>query len=360
MNNYYKLRKKQRNKYSALKISLFIILLLFLGGGYFGYKYFKWIFYPNVELENKKQIYFYVKTGADMDEVLDSLNSKEIIKNKKSLKWVAKKKNYQQNIHPGKYLIKNKMNNNELVDLLRSGKETTVNVTFNIIHTKKELAGSITKNIEADSVEVLHLLNNQKYCNKYGFSPETIMCMFLPNTYEFYWDTNAKELIEKMHKEYENFWTQQRKKKAKDIGLTPLEVSILASIVQAEQNKHPEERPKVAGLFINRLQKGMKLESDPTVIYAKRDLSINRVLDKDKKIDSPYNTYKHKGLPLGPINLPNIKSLKAVLNYDKHNYLFMCAKPDSTGLHNFAKNLRKHNYYARKYRNWLNKKGIYR
>lgn len=184
--------------------------------------------------------------------------------------------------------------------------------------------------------------------------------MFIPNTYEFYWNISAKAFFKKMNTEYSKFWNPARLAKAKKIRMSPLEVSTLASIVQAEQSMHDDEKAKVAGLYINRLRKGMLLQSDPTVVYAIGNFSIRRVLNKDKEIDSPYNTYKYKGLPPAPINLPEISSIDAVLNYEKHSYIFMCAKEDFSGYHNFSKTHSQHMMYARRYQAALNKKKIWR
>ena len=240
-----------------------------------------------------------------------------------------------------------------------SGETVPVKVTFNNVRTKADLASKISKNLECDSLEVISLINNPEFVAKYGFNETTILTLFLPNTYQFNWATTAEEAVQRMAKEYKKFWTAERKEKARKLNLSQSEIAILASIVQAEQTVHADERPKVAGLYINRLRIGMALQSDPTLVYGLGDFSIRRVLNKHKDIDSPYNTYRHKGLPPGPINLPNIKSLDAVLNYESHNYLYMCAKEDFTGYHNFAKNYNQHLIYARKYQKELNRRKIY-
>ena len=194
------------------------------------------------------------------------------------------------------------MSNNSLVNLLRSGKQSPVSVTFNNVRLKTELASKVSEKLELDSAELLALLNQPSFTEKYGFTPETILCLFLPNTYEFYWNTNAEEFVARMAREYKKFWTEERKANAKAIGLSQSEVSILASIVQAEQSAHPDERAKVAGLYMNRLKKGIRLQSDPTLVFAHSDFEIRRVLNKHKELNSKYNTYRYSGLPPGPIN----------------------------------------------------------
>jgi UPF0755 protein len=196
---------------------------------------------------------------------------------------------------------------------------------------------------------------------EYGFDTTTIVSMFLPNTYEFYWNTSSKELLDRMHKEYQKFWTEERKQKAKAIGFTPVQVSVLASIVEAEQGRWADERPRIAGVYINRMtskETDYKLQADPTLVFAHGDFAIRRVLTGHKQINSPYNTYKFRGLPPGPINLPSPVSIDAVLNYEKHNYLYFCAKEDFSGYHAFAQTYEEHLKNARLYQAALNSKNI--
>lgn len=339
-------------------ISLFVILLAI--GTFTAYKMYQRVYQPNVSISDQVSPYFYIKTGATFDDVVNNLHQNKYIKNRTSFMWVAEKKsNFINNIKPGKYKLKDGMSNNDLVDLLRSGKQEPVKVTFNNVRNTKELAGKITKNLECDSLSFYQLISDKTFTAKYGFNTITILTMFLPNTYEFYWNTSAEELIIRMAEEYKKFWTKERKQKASELNLSQSEVSILASIVQAEQSVHVDERPTVAGLYINRLRKGMLLQSDPTVVYGIGDFTINRVLNKHLRTNTPYNTYIHKGLPPGPINLPSIKSLDAVLNYEKHSYIYMCAKSDFSGYHAFASNYNQHLINARKYQRELNKRKIY-
>ena len=325
-----------------------------------GYKMYQRVYQPNVTLGNTTDKYFYIHSDYDFDDVVNALYEKGYIINRESFSWVAEKKaNFKNNIHPGRYLLKEGMNNNQLIDLLRSGVQTPVKVTFNNVRTISQLSGKITKNLECDSLAFYSLVSNSDFTSKYGFNTITILTLILPNTYEFNWNTSAEGAINRMAEEYKKFWTADRISKAKKLNLSQSEVAILASIVQAEQSIHSDERPKVAGLYINRMRKKMLLQSDPTVIYGIGDFTIKRVLTKHLKTNTPYNTYMHKGLPPGPINLPNIKSLDAVLNYESHNYIYMCAKEDFSGYHNFAKNYNQHLVYARKYQRELNKRRIY-
>lgn len=219
------------------------------------------------------------------------------------------------------------------------------------------LAGKIGKQIEADSASIAKLLHDKDYVGKLGFNERTLPAMFLPDTYEFYWNTDAESFISRMLQEYNKFWNEDRKKAAKDKGLSPVEVSILASIVDKETNK-TDEMPRIAGVYINRLHSNWLLQADPTLIFAIGDFSIKRVLNVHKEIESPYNTYKYIGLPPGPICIPSVAAVKAVLNAENHNYFYFCAKEDFSGYHNFAKTLTEHNHNAVKYQNALNQRGI--
>ena len=347
--------KKGKKGSFVLKIIIALVLIAIIGGGIWAYDKYRKIYQPNISLGASKTAYFYIPTGSTSGDVSQLLYQKGYVINRSSFEWLAEKKNYKNHIYPGKYLLKSGMSNNELIDLLRSGEQEPVKVIFNLVRSREQLASKVSKQIEADSLSMIRLLQDANYLKKYGMEPDNILTMFLPNTYEFYWNTSAKQFLKRMSKEYKKFWTQERKAKARQIGLTQTEVSILASIVQAEQSAHNDEKPAIAGLYINRIKKGMRLESDPTLVCALGDFSIKRVLNIHKQIDSPYNTYKYAGLPPGPVNLPEISSLDAVLNYQKHDYIFMCAKEDFSGYHYFSKNLAQHSIHARRYRAALNK-----
>lgn len=348
------------NKKRIIKAVFLVFGVAIITGLIVAYTFYQKIYGNNISDDIKKPHYLYIHNEATFADVVDSLRNANLLIDHESFTWVSEKKNYPNKIKGGRYEIKPGMSNNALVNMLRSGNQKALNLTFNNIRTKQELAGKISHQLEFDSLALIKLLNDNKYLKKYGFNSETIVGMFIPNTYQFYWNQSPESFFEKMNKEYQKFWTEKRVSKAKKLKLSKVAVSTLASIVQAEQSKHNSEKPKVAGLYINRLKKRMPLESDPTLVYAIGDFSIQRVLNKDKEIDSPYNTYKNIGLPPAPINLPEISSIDAVLNHEKHSYIFMCAKEDFSGYHNFSTNLRQHNIYARRYHRALNKRGINR
>lgn len=343
------------------KIIIAFLVIVVVGGSAGGYLAWRYLWKTNVELDGKKSEIFYIRTGDTYDDVLRNLYERGFIKDHGSFEFMAEKMNLRANIKPGKYRILAKMSNRELINLLRSGLQEPVQVPFHSIRTKEQLVSRVCRRLEADSTEMLSLLNDEDFLRKkYGFGKETIMSMFIPNTYEFKWNTSSEQFLDRMAKEYKKFWNEERKTKAKLIGLSQSEVSILASIVQSEQWKFNDEKAIVAGLYINRLRDGMPLQSDPTLIFAIGDFTIQRVLNDDKQIESPYNTYKYKGLPPGPICLPETTSLDAVLNFQQHDYFYMCAKEDFSGRHNFAKTYEQHRVYAKKYQEALSSKGINR
>jgi len=354
-------RKKRKKKSSLRKFVIAFLVLTVLGVSGMVYELYSRVYQPNIVLqENVNEKYIYIPTDADFHQVIQILSESGLLINVNSFEWLATTKKYTTNIKPGRYRINRNLNNNQLINLLRSGRQTPIKVTFNNLRNKEQLAGKVANQIEADSTNLLTYINDTSFLNTNGFSKENVICLFIPNTYEFYWNTSAKQFRERMQKEYETFWNVDRKTKAKKIRLTPFEIVTLASIVEKEQNIKKEERPEIAGLYLNRIKKKMKLESDPTLIFALGDFTINRVLNKDKKVDSPYNTYKHKGLPPGPICIPSINAIDAVLNASEHEYVFMCAKEDFSGYHNFAKTYVKHLINARKYHKAMNKRKIMR
>lgn len=330
-----------------------------LSGLITAYVFYSRIYQPNVVLDFEKEVYFYIPTGSTFEDVQQILSEKGVVRNTASFRWVAEQKNYINRIKSGRYLLENGMNNNALVNLLRSGRQTPVNVVFNNVRTKEQLAGKIAHQLELDSLDLLFAMTDTAFLNPLTLDANSVSSLFIPNTYEFYWDVSIPDFLARMTAEHHHFWTENRKTKAQKLGLSPDKVVTLASIVEKETIKR-DEQAKVAGLYLNRLRKGIKLESDPTVIYAIGDFTINRVLNKDLKVDSPYNTYKVKGLPPGPISIPSIHAIDAVLNPEKHNYIFMCAKEDFSGYHNFAKNYAGHLKNARMYRRALNNRGIKR
>lgn len=301
----------------------------------------------------------YIPTNASFDDVEKLV--RPFLKRVAGFRWVAKKKKYIQRIKSGKYVIKKGMNNNELVNLLRRGNQTTVKVRFNNQDSLEKLAGRIAQQIEPDSVTLLQVFKDESFWSKHGFSKETALSMYIPNSYEFYWNTSAASFQMKMLKEYQKFWNTSRKKKAKELGLSPSQVITLASIVQKETANIPE-RKTVAGLYLNRHKNKWPLQADPTVIYALKlkngmDKEYKQVLYKHLEIESPYNTYKHNNLPPGPIGMPDISAIDAVLNPAKHDYYYMCASVTDFGKHVFAKTLAQHNVNAKKYQKWVAKQG---
>ncbi|MDW8205909.1 MAG: endolytic transglycosylase MltG [Cytophagales bacterium] len=321
--------------------------------------YFYQVFFAANFLVDKKDKALYIPPGASFSQVMDSLQRGAFLQDEISFRFVAKLLNYQneRRIKPGRYLIKSGMNNLTVVRKLRSGAQDPVRVTFNNIRLKKDLAGRLTRHLIADSARLLQMLNDPSIAAAYGFDTATITTMFIPNTYEMYWDTSEEELLKKMKREYEKFWTAERKAKAEALGLTPIQVAILASIVEAETKKR-DEAPRIAGVYLNRLNANEKLQADPTVVFAIGNFNIKRLSFQDLKYDSPYNTYLYTGLPPGPINVPPIQAIEAVLNPEKHRYMFFCAKEDFSGYHAFAETFEEHLKNAARYREALNRAGI--
>ena len=337
------------------KIVIIVFAIAFVLAGIRGYQLFKFVFDVNVKTEGS----FIIARNANFSQVLDSLETHDILLDFKAFKWVAKRKKYSGNIKPGKYFFANGMNTNQLVNMLLSGRQKPVVVTFNNIRTFSQLAAAVSKYIEPDSLSLLQQFNDSAMQARYGFNAQTIPCMYIPNSYEFYWTTTPEQFTQRMATEYKRFWNESRKEKASAKGLTPNQVCTLASIVQEETVKN-DEKPAVAGLYLNRLKKGMLLQADPTIKFALNDFTIRRVLKNQLLIDSPYNTYVNTGLPPGPINFPEISSIDAVLNAENHSYLYMCAKEDFSGYHNFSKTLAGHNQNARNYQNALNRNRIWK
>lgn len=338
-------------------------MLVFLIGGSvlaisLTFYFYQVFFVANTLVESDKPYLLKIPSNSVYKNVMDQLYEERVINDALSFGFVAKILGYQDGVKPGLYQIEPKMNNLQLVRMLRSGQQTPVRVTFNTVRTQEDLAEKISVNLEVSKEQFLELLQDSVFIRKFGFEEETVMSMFIPNTYEFWWNTSAAELFERMHKEYQSFWTKARSQKAQDLGLSKEEVSTLASIVQAESQKS-DERPEIAGVYLNRLRIGMPLQADPTLVFAAGDFSIKRLTAKQMAIDSPYNTYKYAGLPPGPINLPDINSLDAVLNPEKHNYLYFCAKEDFSGYHSFAVSYDEHLSNARRYQRALNAANIY-
>lgn len=321
------------------------------------YTYYNRIFSPNVHISGGNEASIIIPKGSDFNNVKSILYSSGLIRNKRAFEWVARQKQYPSLIKPGHYTLRSGMNNNDLVNMLRSGAQTPVNVVFNNIRTKEQLAGRISQQIEADSLSLVRCWNDPQYVRSLGFTPASITAMFIPNTYEMWWTSDAKEFTERMNREYMRFWDGTRSDKARAMNMNPMQVIILASIVEEETEKS-EDMPVIAGVYINRLKKGWPLQADPTLKYAVGNYDLKRVLNVHKEVDSPYNTYKNTGLPPGPICIPSISAIDAVLDYRKHDYMFFCAKADMSGYSAFARTLAEHNRNAHAYQAALDRKGI--
>jgi UPF0755 protein len=308
-------------------------------------------FTPNIllELEDKA---FTIRQGTSFRQIQEDLGNNNFVNDMVSFSFLARLSGYDKAIKPGRFILRKNMSNLQALKVLSSAQQVPVRVTFSFVRLRDELVEKITKNVAMSPDEFNAAIDDFIKNNDQGFNKDNILCMFLPNTYEVYFNVLPEDLVRKFNGEYIKFWNEERMNKAKAVGLSPIQVSILASIVQAESVKE-DEAPVIAGLYLNRLKKGIALQADPTLVYAVGDFTLKRVLNGHKEIDSPYNTYKYPGLPPGPINVPQLKSIDAVLNYQPNDYYYMCAKEDFSGYHNFAHNLEDHNKNARKYQKAL-------
>ena len=343
------------------KIILVISLLGVVALGVFSYFIYDSIFSPNTNFTSATEEVF-VETDAEYRDLIQQL--RPLVKDIESFDAIARKKGYANNLKPGRFILKKGMNNNEMINTLRSQNQP-VALVFNNQERLEDLAGRIATQIEADSLSLIETMQDSTFLAENNFKPETALAMYIPNQYQLYWNTSAETFRNRMLKEYQRFWNEDRKAKAEKIDLTPNEVYTLAAIVQKETAK-VDERRRVAGVYMNRYNRGIKLDADPTVIYAVKkknndfDTVIKRVLYKDLETDSPYNTYKYAGLPPGPIAMPDISAIDAVLNYEDHDYYYFVANPEKPGYHKFAKTLRQHNNNRQAYVRWINKMGINR
>ena len=324
----------------------------------FSFYFWQVVYTPNI-LIDKEDLVFNIPTGANFKYVQNSLYDLGIVNDLVSFSFLSKLKRYDQSIKPGSYLLQADMSNRDAINMLRSGDQVPIKLTYSNARSLEVLAAKIASYLEFDSATMMSNLSNSDVASSYGFTKETFMCMFLPNTYEVYITDQPIVVLDRIYSAYKIFWNPERMAKAEALNLTPEEVIVLASIVDAETNQM-DEAPTVAGVYINRLNKNIKLQADPTLIFALGDYTIKRVLYEHMQVDSPYNTYKYAGLPPGPINLPSIAAIEAVLNYEKSDYLYFCANPDFTGNHIFARTLSQHNKNARLLHLALNKKKIYK
>ncbi len=339
------------------KILIFLLSFIIIAALVVGLLFRQWIWGPNVK-EDLTKTEFKIPTGSNYNDVLRLLKKNKILYNYTSFDFIAGVMKYKKDkVAPGRYILKGGMSNRELISMLRAGLQTPLNITFNNVRTVEELVGRISHYIEADSTEIVKLLHDSTYIAKLGYNKYNILTMFIPNTYQFFWNTDPEEFLERMKKEHDKFWNNKRLEKANKIGLNPVEVFTLASIVEKETLANVE-KPVIASVYLNRLKKGMLLQADPTVVYATQNFKLKRVLNKHLKVESPYNTYLNKGLPPGPICMPDVGTIDSVLNAKDTDYLFFCAKPNGHGRHAFAKTNRQHINNANKYRRWLNKNKI--
>lgn len=318
------------------------------------------IFSKNTKF-SENELFLYVPTGASYEDVKEIIAP--FVENMNRFEMVASKRSYPENIKPGRFLFTKGMNSYQLVKALRSN--IPVNLAFNNQERLENLAGRVGSQIEADSLSLMTSFKDSIFLKENGFTDENVLAMFIPNTYEIYWNTSAVKFRDKMIKEYRNFWNKERTEKAVRQGLSPIEATILASIVHKESVKK-DERPRIAGVYLNRMRQGMPLQADPTVIYAIKKKSndfnqvIKRVFYNDLTMTSPYNTYVNIGLPPGPIAMPDITALEAVLNPEKNNFIYFCASIEHFGYHEFAATLAEHSVNAKKYSDWINSQGVKR
>ena len=343
------------------KIILAIALIGLLFAAYFAYFVYGAMFKPNTTF-NESQVTITIPTGTNYTALRQLLDP--YLEDMDKFDALAKRKKYAQNIKAGRYTIKKGMSNNDIINSIRSGNKP-IKIAFNNQETLEKLAGRIASQIEADSVSLLRAFTDEAFLKQHKFSKATALSIYIPNSYEFFWNTSAEGFRDKMLKEYNRFWNADRIAKAKKIGLSPDEVMTLASIVH-EESKERTEQPRIAGVYMNRLRIGMALQADPTLRFAAYQLPkykntiIKRVLNVHKEIKSPYNTYKNAGLPPGPIAMPDITAIDAVLNFETHKYLYFAADAKRFGFHKFAKSLSQHNNNAREYQRYLNNQGIRR
>lgn len=341
------------------KILLAIAILGLAIAAYFAYFVYGAMFSPNTNFDQDKVV-ITIPSESNYNDVREIL--KPYLKNIDGFDALASRKKYTQNVKGGRYAIKKDMNNNDIINSIRSG-NIPFKLSFNNQHSLEQLAGRVAKQIEADSISLLNAMKDTDFYAKNGFTEATALGMYLPNSYEFFWNTSGKDFRDRMLKEYNRFWNDSRQNKAKEIGLNRDEVMALASIVY-EESKQKSEQPRVAGVYINRLKNKWPLDADPTLKFAAYKLPkykntvIRRVLNVHKEIESPYNTYKNLGLPPGLIAMPDLSAIDAVLNYERHAYFFFVVDVKKPGFHKFSKSIAQHNQYAREYHRYLSSKGI--
>lgn len=347
--------KKKMKNYFSRSIALLVLLITLI----VGYVAWKYIFLGNIKIQDGEFSYLYIPKETSYDDLKQILKEENFIKDIESFDWYARKMKLNENIHPGRYRISNEMSNRQLVKMILNGKEEKVKLIINqTTRNKEQLVEKLSTKFNMNENELETFLNNGSELNsKFGLNEKEIITLIRPGKYELSWSTSIEDFFKIMEIEYNKFWTNARKRLAEDLNYSQTEIIILASIVQSEAVIETEQK-KIAGVYFNRLKKGIALQADPTVIFALNDFTIRRVLNYQLQYDSPYNTYKYKGLPPGPICFPKDQAISAVLNYEKSNNLFFCAKPELNGYSDFSETLAQHNKYAASYRLAMNKKGI--
>lgn len=345
-------------KSSFWKFALPVVLLALAGGIYFAWQPLKAIYFSGVPDKLANQ-YVCIPTGSTFEEVVAILKMGGFVRDESDFRWLAEKMNYKKDkMRAGRFEIKPGWTNRDLIQHLRNGEQAPVKVVINNERLPEEVAGKVSEFIEADSLALLNTFRDQAFLNEIGYTRETLLSAFIPNTYEMYWNTDAKGFVKRMLKEHDAFWDKNnRRAKAKALGMTEAEVYTLASIVERETNAN-SEKATIAGVYLNRLKIGMKLQADPTSVFATRDFAARRVTEYHTTFDSPYNTYMYKGLPPGPISMASIPTLDAVLNCEQHKYLYFCAKPDESGTHAFAETFAAHKVNAERFQAYLRQKGL--
>ena len=344
--------KNKRKKGRGKSILLWLFVILILAGVFTGLK----VFGPNTGSFREGE-YLYIRTGTTYEQLIRTLDGEGFVRNINSFDFLARQADYPDRVKAGKYHIKKGMSNFDILRMLRSGRQTPLKLVLGKLRTKKDFIRLVSSRLEADSLVLGQILQDNVYLAQFGLDSNTALCAVLPDTYEFWWNTNADKAFRKIAGYYVKYWTPERKEKARALGLSPQEVTILASIVEEETN-YQAEKPTIASVYINRLNKGMRLQADPTARYAYGDFTVRRITSSITGLASPYNTYYTTGLPPGPICTPTAKTIEAVLQAPSTDYIYFCAREDFSGSHRFAATYAEHMRNASLYQQALNKRGI--
>lgn len=341
---------RNHHTFSIIAVTLSILLLVFLIGR---------SILNRQKLHIDEPVAVYIPSGSTFDQLIDTLEAHQCITDEALFRSMARARKLTNHVKGGRYQLQPSMSLFQVVNKLYYGNQDAVKLTINKHRTKEHLCQFLDKKLEMSYDSILSILNDSVHCAQYGFTTNTIIAVFIQNTYDIYWNISPEKLLERMKKEYERFWTSVRVGQCKDLNLSPVEVITLASIVEEETNVN-DEKPLVASVYLNRLRQEMLLQADPTLKYAIGDFTIRRLLNRHTTINSPYNTYMYKGLPPGPICIPSIASIDAVLENHPSDYLYFCAKEDMSGRHNFARNATEHSANAARFHKALNQRGIYK